>query len=162
RALNALELLDGLAPVEIHRLAALAEPFELEAGEHLFREGDLDGRPYVVASGSVAYGGGTAGPGEGGGEMGRPARGPRAGSARWPPSRACRGRRRRLRPSAPAAGGSRRPRWAISPVPRERSRWGRASGCSLSRGCVPATPCCRSSSTTTSACSSPCGPPRST
>jgi CRP-like cAMP-binding protein len=56
RAINALPLLQGLAPVELHRLAALAEPFSIDTGEYLYREGDVDACVYVIDQGSLKLG----------------------------------------------------------------------------------------------------------
>jgi CRP-like cAMP-binding protein len=83
RALSSLSLFDGLAPAEIHRLAALAEPFALDEGEYLFREGDVDGRVYLVGRGAIQLGSmEPAGPGQVVGEMAALARLPRQVSAR--------------------------------------------------------------------------------
>ena len=82
RAIGELPLLQGLAPVELHRLAALAEPFALAEGELLYREGDVDGRIYVIERGAIRTG--TAepiGPGQVVGEMAALARLPRHASA---------------------------------------------------------------------------------
>ena len=77
-ALAALPLLDGLAPVERHRLAAIADPFALEAGEYLYREGDVDGCLYLITEGLLKLGTfAPFGPGQVVGEMAALARLPR-------------------------------------------------------------------------------------
>jgi CRP-like cAMP-binding protein len=83
RALGALPLLDALGPAEVHRLAAIAEPFALEAGEYLYREGDDDDCLYLIEAGSIQLGSfPPAGPGEVVGEMAALARLPRQVPAR--------------------------------------------------------------------------------
>ena len=83
QALASLPLLEGLAPAEMHRLAAIAEPFALDEGEYLFREGDVDGRVYVISSGSIQLGSlQPLGAGQVVGEMAALARLPRQVAAR--------------------------------------------------------------------------------
>lgn len=52
-ALGALELFEGIPPAVLERLAMLARPFSLEAGEYLFREGDPGDRVWLLAGGSL-------------------------------------------------------------------------------------------------------------
>jgi CRP-like cAMP-binding protein len=52
-ALRALELFEGASASTLERLATAARPFELAAGEYLFREGDPGDRISLLASGSV-------------------------------------------------------------------------------------------------------------
>jgi CRP-like cAMP-binding protein len=52
-ALSALELFEGASSSTLERLATAASPFELAAGEYLFREGDPGDRISLLASGKV-------------------------------------------------------------------------------------------------------------
>ena len=52
-ALEALDLFEGADPAVLDRLAMLARPFSLAAGEYLFREGDPGDRVSLLASGSM-------------------------------------------------------------------------------------------------------------
>jgi len=52
-ALGALDLFEGAPPAVLERLAAVARPFSLAAGEYLFHEGDPGDRMMLLASGSV-------------------------------------------------------------------------------------------------------------
>ena len=52
-ALEALDLFEGTPPAVVERLAIVARPFGLAAGEYLFHEGDPGDRIFVVASGSM-------------------------------------------------------------------------------------------------------------
>jgi CRP/FNR family transcriptional regulator, cyclic AMP receptor protein len=53
RVLRWLPLLAGLPREEIDNLAALSEPFALEAGEVLFEEGDAAESVFVIATGEL-------------------------------------------------------------------------------------------------------------
>ena len=52
-ALGGLELFEGAPPAILERLAMVAHPFSLAAGEYLFREGDPGDRISLLASGSM-------------------------------------------------------------------------------------------------------------
>ena len=52
-ALGALALFEGAEPAVIERLATVARPFSLTAGEYLFREGDPGEDVSLLASGGV-------------------------------------------------------------------------------------------------------------
>jgi CRP-like cAMP-binding protein len=51
--LSGLDVFDGTEPAVLDRLASLAHPFEIEAGEHLFREGDPGDRIFLLSSGHL-------------------------------------------------------------------------------------------------------------
>ena len=52
-ALDRLELFEGVAPTVLERLAVIARPFSLTAGDYLFREGDPADRISLLASGRL-------------------------------------------------------------------------------------------------------------
>ena len=51
--LSKLDLFEGTEPTVLDRLATLAHPFEIEAGEHLFHEGDPGDRIFLLSSGHL-------------------------------------------------------------------------------------------------------------